>query len=502
MARRYKQGTARMQQAMLPPRVEDYVGHDNAVRAIDAFVDTLDLQALGFKNSSGVLAPGQPAFDPAALLKLYLYGYTNRVHSSRRQERECRRNLEVIWLLEGLTPSYRTIAEFRRINGQALKAANREFVLLCKALGLLGGETIGIDGSFFNASASDASILTKKQLEVDLQQIERAIDSYSQRLDDNDAQEGRNGALFADDPKLDEKLEALKQTQARKQAQLKQLQDSGETQLSRTDPDARSLSKGKQHTVGYNVQSTVDAQHKLIVHHEVTNAGNDSQQLSRQCTAAMDVLGVDTLDAVADAGYYSETELAAAEAAGVSVYVPIPDKHKALNGQGRISGEQFHYNSAVDAYVCPAGELLQPSGQPQAKNGVLRTRYTRPASQCQDCPLQAVCLAKPDSARSVYRSEHAELVAAHRQRMAAHGAERMRQRAGLAEHPFGTLKRWFGWDHFLVRGFEKVRGEMSIMVLGYNLTRVINILGVVAFREYCARSVHEMNKNCEAAMAT
>jgi transposase len=303
MARRYKQGTARTQQAMLPPRVEDYVGHDNAVRAIDAFVDTLDLQALGFQNSSGGLAPGQPAFDPAALLKLYLYSYINRVHSSRRQERECRRNLEVIWLLEGLTPSYRTIAEFRRINGKALKAASREFVLLCKELELLGGETIGIDGSFFNASASDASIITKKQLEAELKQIERAIDSYDQLLDDNDAQEGRNGELFADDPKLDEKLEALKQGQARKQAQLKQLQDSDETQLSRTDPDARSLSKGKQHTVGYNVQSTVDDKHKLIVHHEVTNAGNDSQQLSSQCTAAMEVLGVETLSVVADAGH-------------------------------------------------------------------------------------------------------------------------------------------------------------------------------------------------------
>jgi transposase len=501
MARRYKQGTARTQQAMLPPRVEDYVGHDNAVRAIDAFVDTLDLQALGFQNSSGGLAPGQPAFDPAALLKLYLYSYINRVHSSRRQERECRRNLEVIWLLEGLTPSYRTIAEFRRINGKALKAASREFVLLCKELELLGGETIGIDGSFFNASASDASIITKKQLEAELKQIERAIDSYDQLLDDNDAQEGRNGELFADDPKLDEKLEALKQGQARKQAQLKQLQDSDETQLSRTDPDARSLSKGKQHTVGYNVQSTVDDKHKLIVYHEVTNAGNDSQQLSSQCTAAMEVLGVETLSVVADAGYYSETELAACEAAGATVYVPIPDKHKALNNQGRITGEQFHYNSAVDAYVCPAGELLHPRGQPQQKNGVLRTRYTRPASRCQGCPLKAACLATPDSPRSVYRSEHAEHVAAHRQRMAEQGAERMRQRAGLVEHPFGTLKRWFGWDHFLVRGFEKVGGEMSIMVLGYNLTRVINTIGVRAFTDHCARREHIKSTAAQSAMA-
>jgi len=500
MARRYKQGTARTQHALLPPRIEDYVGDDNPVRAIDAFVDTLDLQALGFSNSVGDVAPGQPAFDPAALLKLYLYGYINRVHSSRRLERECRRNLECIWLLEGVVPCYRTIAEFRRVNGQALRRANREFILLCKDLELLGGETVGIDGSFFNASASDASILTKQTLEAELKQIEGDINAYHQQLDGNDRAEGKHGDLFGDDPALGAKLEQLKRRQARKQAQLKQLHDSGETQLSRTDPDARSLSKGKQHTVGYNVQSSVDAKHKLIVHHEVTNAGNDSQQLSRQCTAAMDVLGVDRLSAVADAGYYSEAELAASQAAGATVYVPIPDKHKATKAQGRLSGARFHYNAHIDAYTCPAGELLPPRGAAHEKNGVLRTRYSRPACQCKDCPLQAVCLPKPDAARSVYRSEHAELVAAHRQRMAEQGAERMRQRSGLVEHPFGTLKRWFGWDHFLVRGFEKVRGEMSILVLGYNLTRVINILGVVAFRKYCARSVHEMNNNCEAAM--
>jgi transposase len=502
MARRYKQGTARTQQAMLPPRIEDYVGHDNAVRAIDAFVDTLDLEALGFQHSGGDLAPGQPAFDPAALLKLYLYGYTNRVHSSRRQERECRRNLEVIWLMEGLVPSYRTIAEFRRVNGKALKAANREFVLLCKELDLLGGQTVGTDGAFFNASASDASIVTKQQLAAELKQIEREIDDYGQLLDDTDAQEGRTGELFPDDPALDKKLEALKQRQARKQLQLKQLQDSGETQLSRTDPDARALRKGKQHTVGYNVQSTVDAAHKLIVHHEVTNAGNDSQQLSSQCTAAMAILGVAAIDVVADAGYYSESELAACEEAGASVYMPIPDKHQALNSQGRISGEHFHYNSRVDVYVCPGGEVLHPRGQPQRKNGVLRRRYTRPAGQCQGCPLKAVCLSKPDSPRNVYRSEHAERVAAHRQRMDEHGAARMRQRAALVEHPFGTLKRWFGWDHFLVRGFEKVGGEMSIMVLGYNLTRVINTLGVRAFTDYCARRKHETSTEAQAALAT
>jgi hypothetical protein len=215
----------------------------------------------------------------------------------------------------------------------------------------------------------------------------------------------------------------------------------------------------------------------------------------------MELLGVDTIDALADAGYYSEAELVAAEPASASVYVPIPDTHKALNRQGRLSGERFHYNSAIDAYVCPGGELLPPCGQPVERSGVLRTRYTRPASPCQGCRLKGVCLAKPDSPRTVYRSEHAERIAAHRQRMDEQGAARMRQRAGLVEHPFGTLKRWFGWDHFLVRGFEKVAGEMSIMMLGYNLTRVINTLGGSAFVEYCVRRKHLKGTSSQVGMA-
>jgi transposase len=477
---------------MLPPRIEDYVGANNPVRAIDLFVETLDLRALGFVNAGGEIGPGQPAFDPGLLLKLYLYGYINRVHSSRRLEHACRVNLELIWLLEGLVPSYRTIAEFRRVNGKALRAVNREFVLLCKELELLGGETVGVDGSFFNASASDASVVSKKTLESELKEIDEEIERYHRLAESTDTEEGQTGDLFGDDPALSDKLNKLKKRQERKRAQIKRLEDSGEKQLSRTDPDARSLSKGKQHTVGYNVQQTVDAKHKLIVHHEVTNAGNDSEQLSKQCTGAMEVLGVETITAVADAGYYSEGELAACEAAGANVYVGIPDKHKAVTAQGRLSGKHFHYNARIDAYSCPAGELLHPRGRPQKKNGVWRTRYSRPSGRCQGCALQGVCLSKPEAARSIYRSEHADVVEAHRKRMAEQGAERMRQRAGLAEHPFGTLKRWFGWDHFLVRGFEKVRGEMSLMVLGYNLTRVLNILGVDRFQQHCAERVHGM----------
>lgn len=496
MGRRYKRGTARSQVALLPPRIEDDVGADNPVLAIDVDVDTLDLAKLGFVNAEGGLAPGQPAFDPALLLKLYLYGYIQRVHSSRRLARECRRNLEVIWLLEGLTPGYRTIADFRQVNGPALRAACKDFVVLCKELDLLGGEVVGIDGSFLNASASDASVVTKRGLEKALKQLELDIDADCQRLDAQDVQEERIPGALDRACDLPKKIEKRKARQARMQAQIERMQESGETQICTTDPDARSLSKGQQHTVGYNVQNTVDAKHKLIVHHEVTNDGNDSQPLAAQATAAKDVLEVDELTALADAGDSSEEQLAECERSGIEVDVPIPDKHRAVAAEGRFSGEQFQYVPSADVYVCPGGQILGPQGKPSRKRGIERTRYTRSAAACRGCPLKSVCLPEKTPRRQIDRSEHADTIDAHRRRMAANGRERMRQRAGLVEHPFGTLKRWFGWDHFLVRGIEKVRGEMSLMVLGYNLVRVLNVLGLSAFREYCAQ------RACNGAGAT
>jgi len=501
MGRRYKQGTARSQVALLPPRIEDYVGADNPVLAIDAYVDTLDLAKLGFVNAEGDLAPGQPAFAPAILLKLYIYGYINRVHSSRRLARECRRNLEVMWLLEGLSPGYRTIADFRKVNGPALRRTCKDFVVLCKELDLLGGEVVGIDGSFINASASDASVVTKRALEKALEQLELDIDAYCQRLDAQDEQEREAPAALDSERDLSKKIEQLKARHSRMHSQIERMEKSGETQICTTDPDARSLSKGKQHTVGYNLQDAVDSKHKLIVHHEVTNAGNDSQQLAPQAKAAKEVLEVEELTALADAGYYSEEQLAECERAGIEVYVAIPDKHRAVAAADRFSGEQFHYVPGADVYVCPGGQTLEPQGKPSRKRGIERTRYTRSAAACRDCPLKSVCLPAKTPQRQIFRSEHADTVDAHRHRMAASGRERMRQRAGLAEHPFGTLKRWFGWDHFLVRGFEKVRGEMSLMVLGYNLVRVLNVLGLDAFRDYCAQRACNGAGATEAAMA-
>ena len=609
-SRRYKEGANPAQPLLLPPSVEDYITGDNPVRAIKAYVDTLDCGALKFKNSGGDLKAGQPAFDPADLLELYLYGYLNRVRSSRRLAAECVRNLEVIWLLNGLRPGYHTIADFRKDNAEALKAVNNDFVQLCHELGLFGGKLVGIDGSFFNGSASDGSIKTKKQLQTELAAIERDIERYQQEINSNDAdennvpddadacaeqlaaieahaqqipkasevtpiepaaddgeapvilaepghdpvcdnhktteissskeaaapqevqqactvaeQENRDGIPAPNgdaDPvyppvhdsndtaevsaansvdATDEKLAALKASAEHKTSQIAQLEKSGETQISLTDSDARRLVKQGKKVTGYNVQTVIDGMHKLILTHEVTNAGNDFGQLIPMVKKAKDALAEavarslgpsqptpleQALTVLADAGYYTEADIAACEAESVIVYVPIPNKHRAVKAGGRLPGSEFHYDASQDAYVCPSGQTLVAIGKPHEKNGSLRQCYQSKTSQCAGCPQRAQCLPKKAPRRTIYRSEHADAADRHRKHMAAEdSAGKMRERAALCEHPFGTMKRWLGWDHFLVRGFKKVRGEMALLVNCYNLRRVMTILGVCGFIAYC-----------------
>jgi len=290
-SRRYKSVSNRQQISLLPPSIEDYVQETNPVRAIDAYVATLDLEKQGFQNSSGGVCAGQPAYPPEALLKLYLYGYINKVRSSRRLESETCRNLEVIWLVEALRPSYKTIADFRKNNSKALTATNRDFVLLCKELQLFGGETLGIDGSFFKADANKDSIYTEDKLHRQLQQLEQKINAYQEQLALQDEADNQAGlGSLTEDNHLNEKITALKEQQAVKKALQKRLQTSEAKQVSVIDPDARLLNKRGQTIAGYNVQIAVDAKHKLIIAEAVTQDGNDSQQLMPMIDQAQDIL--------------------------------------------------------------------------------------------------------------------------------------------------------------------------------------------------------------------
>jgi transposase len=477
----YKQGIARQQGYLLPPSIEEYVSKDNPIRAIDSYVESLDLRQLGFENSHRELAPGQPAYSPQTLLKLYLYGYLHRIRSSRRLEAECLRNLEVIWLLEGLKPGYKTIADFRKNNLKALKKVNQDFVQLCKELDLFGAELVGIDGSFFRGNVAKGSIYTAERLRRALKQVEQDIAKYLNEMEHADQQEEQDKLH---DPELAQKLAQLRERQQKRTQQLKQLEESGATQIAEVDEDARLLHKGSQTVAGYNVQAAVDDKNKLLVTCEATQDGNDEQQLAPMSQAAKVVLGVEKLEAVADEGYFSGPQIKTCGENGITPYVPEPDKTSQARLQGRFERNDFSYDEAANCYTCPAGKTMKYGGT-QVKRGKTIWFYRSCVTDCAACPLKAQCLPAKTPFRKIARWEHEQVLEAHRARMAGHGAEMMHLRAGLCEHPFGTLKLWCGWTHFLMRGLEKVRAELSLLMLSYNFKRVLNIIGLTAFRAYC-----------------
>jgi transposase len=470
--------------------LEDYVAVDNPVRAIEAYVEALDLVALKFCHADRAVSAGQPPYDPADMLKLYLYGYLNHVRSSRSLAREAARNMEVIWLLKSLTPSYRTIGSFRSENAKALTAANRDFVLIARELGLFGGTLVAIDGTFMHGNASAASITTRKELDKHLAQIERDIEAYNRQLDLNDTEEAASevASQAAVMPgNLSERIAALLAKRDHTQAQIKALDESGETQVSRVDPDARKLSKAGNAVAGFNVQIAVDDKHKLIVASEVVNDGNDSGQLHAMADAAKAALGAAELTVLADGGYYNGETLKACEDDAITAYVPPPQRGERLEQQGRHSHKAFTYDAQADVYRCPQGEALAPMRgfKTDTTTGKLYVRYTSRKSVCDTCPLRAGCLTEKADRRTIYRWEHEAVIERHQARMQQAG-KLMRRRSGLAEHPFGTLKHRAGHLHFLVRGFDKVRGEWSLMALCYNFTRVLNILGLDRLRAHLA----------------
>jgi len=478
--RTYKSGQSRDQASFLPPCLEDYVSRDNPVRAIDAYVDSLDLTELGFRDVGSDGGAGQPPYDPADLLKLYLYGYLHQVRSSRRLEAEARRNVELMWLLRGLAPGYRTIANFRKDNDAGLRAANRDFVLLARSLDLLGGTLVAIDGAFFHGDASKAIILTKKRLQEQMAALDRSIAEYSAALDANDQAEAAGPPEKPPSGEdIAQRVAALRQRRAAAAADLAKLADGSDGQISRTDPDARLLAKHGQIVAGYNVQIAVDDKHKLIVASAVVNEGNDTGQLHAMAAAAKAALGVAALTAVADAGYFNGETLKACEEAAITAYVPPPDRGQRLKAQGRFSVEEFRYDAGADVYRCPAGAALRPMhGQKRQASGKMAIRYASRRSVCRVCPLRGRCLAGKGARREIERWVAEDVIERHRARMRLAGEDMMRRRKALAEHPFGTLKCRAGYRHFLVRGFNKVRGEWSLMALCYNFSRVLRIIGL------------------------
>nr|VFJ91367.1 MAG: Transposase [Candidatus Kentron sp. H]VFJ93985.1 MAG: Transposase [Candidatus Kentron sp. H]VFJ99138.1 MAG: Transposase [Candidatus Kentron sp. H] len=472
---------------ILPPSVDEYISQNNVVRAIDAYVDTLDLSELGFSNTQPVTGAGQPAYDPAALMRLYLYGYIQGIRSSRKLECETCRNLEVIWLIKGFRPSYKTIADFRKNNTHSLKMVNRDFILLCKELSLFGGEEVAVDGSFFSGNASKGSIYTEKKLNKQIESLDKEIAVYQEAISKQDAADDREGRENSfEDEDLVEKLRLLQEKQAEKQTLKRHLKDSKEKQLSTIDKDAGLLSKRGQTIAGYNVQIAVDSKHNLIVAEEVTNDGNDTKQLAPMLEKAREILQSENLTGLADSGYYDGNQIKTCEEQNITVYVPIPDKSKKISEEGRFTRERFQYDTEQNCYICPQGNVLTQVGNPRRKNNKELIRYASKTSDCRGCPLRSQCLTDKARFRQISRWVDEDVVERHRARM-EQNPDMMKKRAAIVEHPFGTLKHRAGINHFLMRGLEKCRAEFCLMTLVYNFSRVLKILGKDFIEGYCVQ---------------
>ncbi len=482
--RRYKATKNRNQNMLFPPSIDEYVGENNTVRAIDAYVYGLNLESLGFKTGKQIITSGQPAYDPKSLLKLYLYGYLNKIHSSRRLERTCLINLEVIWLMSDSKPSYKTIANFRSDNATVLREANKDFILLCKELDLFGKELVAVDGTFLKASANKSSIYTENNLKKQLKKIENKIQEYQDRINSQDKQEDKsNHTSSTDDKDLADKLEKLKVKQQEKLALQKELEDSEDTQISTVDSDARLLRKRGKTVAGYNAQSVVDDKHKLIVHEKLTQEGHDSSLLYEMLSEAKKVLALKQLNGLADTGYYESKQLKSCEDENIITYVP---KQKLSNKSGRIIRDDFIYNQLDDCYYCPEQKPLIKKGKVKIENGKNMHQYKSSRTDCNNCPIRDKCLSKKSVRRELYRWEHEEVLVRNQQRL-KENPEIMRKRGSMVEHPFGTIKCRAGMHHFLIRGLEKCQGEFSLMVMSYNFTRVLNIIGITEFIKHCTK---------------
>jgi transposase len=467
-------GFERDQLLLLPEAVDDYVDADNPVRFIDAFVDGLDLTAAGFLRVEAK-ATGRPGYAPGDLLKLYIYGYLNRVRSSRRLEAECRRNIEVIWLLRTLKPDFKTIADFRRDNRGAFKSVFRQFVLLCRRLDLFGRELLAVDGTRIKAVNNKDRNFTRNSLAKFIRAADERLDDYLKRLDESDVEEGGTGG-GARTNNLAQKIAALRDKRERYAAMLEELEKSGETQMSLTDPDSRAMAAHTKVAVGYNVQLAVDAKHKLIVAQAVTNQVVDMGLLKETAEPARALLEVETIDVVADRGYFKSEDIEACEKAGLTPHVPRPQRGSSVSA-GFFRKDEFRYDPEQDGYICPAGQVLSTRYESKLRD-LKKTDYANRAA-CPVCPLRSRCT---NDFRKVSRLENEAVLDRMAVRLKAR-PEILDRRREVVEHPFGSIKQWMYQGAFLMKGLANVRAEFSLTALAYNLRRALNILGVEAMIE-------------------
>ena len=473
--KQFIEGVDRQQAMLLPECLDDYVNENNPIRAIDAFVDLLDLAVLGFNAEPA--ATGRPGYHPGLMLRIYLYGYLNQIQSSRRLERECGRNLELIWLTGRLKPDFKTIADFRKDNGPAIRKVCQQFVALCRDINLLDGRVVAIDGSRFKAVNAKSKNYTRGKLRQKLSEIDTAIQRYLSELDRADEVLEKTGTALPEAriERASRKLAHLQKEAARYRSIEERMDATGETQVSLSDPDARSMATTARmpRIVGYNVQTADEAGNHLIVAHEVTTLGYDRDALSMMAVAARDAMATDQIGVIADKGYYKGEEIVASEEAGISVVVPKPMTSNAA-ARGRFDKADFAYDSAQDVYICPAGERLTYRFTGQQDGKAIRSYWS---GACADGVIKDKCTTGKE--RRVRRWEHEDVLERVQQRLDEDPAQ-LAVRSMTVEHPYGTIKSWMGATHFKMRTLKNVATEMALHVLAYNMTRVMNLIGIPA----------------------
>jgi transposase len=468
--KRFIEGEDRSQSTLFPEHLDDYIAEDNPVRVIDVFIDELDLHALGFEGIEPETT-GRPAYHPASLLKIYIYGYLNRVQSSRRLERETQRNVELIWLTGRLMPDFKTIADFRKDNGKAIRRVCREFIVLCRELNLFSEAVVAIDGSKFKAVNNRDKNFTDRKLKARMQQLEDSIARYMNELDRAD----REPALVTE-----ARVEHIKEKVATVRKQMRQLKQIGKQmaqapdgQISLTDPDARSMATSGRGTgmVGYNVQTSVDTKHHMIVAHEVTNVGHDREQLFPMAHRTRDAIDEKDLTVLADRGYYKGQQILDCEQSGIKTLVPKPQT-SGNKAAGLFDKADFRYIPSKDEYRCPAGERAIWR-YTRVEDGLTLHKYW--SSACPRCLMKAQCTT--NDYRRIARWEHEDVLDKMQKRL-NRTPQAARIRRQTAEHPFGTIKAWMGATHFLTKTIPRVSTEMSLHILAYNLKRAMRVVGI------------------------
>jgi transposase len=471
----HRTGTDRNQLLLLPPSLDEYIGEDNPVKVIDVFIDSLDLNKTGFKDSIP-LEKGCPPYNPGDLLKLYLYGYLNRIRSSRKLEKECTRNIEVIWLLNQLRPRYRTIAYFRSHNVKAIKSVFRQFVVMMKKWDLIARDLLAVDGSKFRAVNSKKNNYNQQKIERHLNYIDQKVDEYLKELDENDNKEQGERKL-----KVNECLQQLEQRRQKYLDLEKQLRETGQDQVSTTDPDARQLIiRGEIAEVSYNAQTTIDSKHNLVIDTRVINA-NDRKILSTMGLQAQEILNKDSFELLAEKGYHNGEELQKCDLLNIKTYV-APQENISGNKipAPEYQGDKFKYNAEADCYICPEEQTLSSNGKWYKK--FYRTHITLvkqyKTKACRECRNRCLCTSSPiERGRLVERSQYQDAVDANNLRV-RNEKEKYRHRQTMVEHPFGVVKRQWGYDHVMMKGLQKTDSEFSLVFLCYNIKRVMNIMGI------------------------